>query len=973
VESNKFNTIAADDRANSEEKPDGLCGGKIGGTAGGAGTVAGRCVKAISDPNRCLTNDPALTTCGNFACGKNNTQIRFSSVSRCRTSCSRDSHCAFTAHCEQGECVKGRPQTTDTCGNKDLDYCTPYACGKDIALEPSPGAKCRDSCETDGHCALFHECMNNKCVESLVFASKYQSPSAIKDECFSKGESWAMGHKPWKCLKVPINVGGDPNARVAYIPPMVAPAALTKEAAPCASHKQCKPYRCGERFVREKDIASDAVCQTACEKNSDCANGFTCFNARCMQTRTAGAFCQTGAQCASGNCVDNICCNSACDSPCQKCSDMGICGWVEPGTDYRNDCGRCSTCQAMNRTLTNGVYKMECRVEAYQKDSKGMCGHGWCTGSKTGHNGCECWNQDETGFWAGKQDDLGRVGKCNICKPGYHGKECKQVDHSYVPPTPKIAGQKNTQDSTPRRMERRPVQYPVRVLDYSSGMYPGSVLGLLGEPDATDKYYKAHERHMQNAWEPNQFFCDRQVQGVACENNEWQNAKQWVVLEYKEAVYLSDVWVYENYNPGGLLQIYIQPAPSGSQASSGGPAPITTVTADGTRVEVPPAKGRALNTDATIIRSPEETDALATDTNPITNTTANTNNDTFILVWSRNNGSFGQNPKSWTTKPDAPIAHPTQVTTFQGEEVLIEVKTKVIKVVFDMSVDKKQQIDTIAILGFSVASLNLTGQCPGVKNVSADAVGAPKSTGNTRELMCSGHGVCGTLGCECTGEFEGAACDRCKFGFTGDDCDVKVPIPDMKGMELSRIVMFEDLNDFDQTEVQLRWDIQEYTPRTSRVFSSRHFGVKFVSPLITLGQHTHVRCQAGFFIIDMPNQQDSGIEVIAAKRRTQFPQRDRTDEERIDDGARIIFIKHIPYQTGVNVMGAGKGDNSDQMDVTTMWDAPEISIEFEIWSPDIQAKPDLGDHRLTLTYFSVHSAFYPSQRGKENPDRGSLN
>jgi len=522
-------------------------------------------------------------------------------------------------------------------------------------------------------------------------------------------------------------------------------------------------------------------------------------------------------------------------------------------------------------------------------------------------------------------------------------------------------------------MERRPVQYPVKVLDYSSGMYPGSVLGLLGEPDATDKYYQAHERHMQNAWEPHQFYCDRQANGVACQNSEWQNAKQWVVLEYKEAVYLSDVWVYENYNPGGLLQIYIQPAPSGSAASAGGSAPVTKVNADGTRVEVAPAKGRALNTDMTVIRSPEETDAIATQTDPITNTTAGTNNETFVLVWSRTNGSFGQNPKSWTTKPDVPLAKPTQVVQFDNEDVLIEVKTKVIKVVFDMSVDKKQQFDTIAILGFSVASLNLTGECPGVKNVSADAVGAATSSGNTRELMCSGHGICGVTGCTCTGEFEGAACDRCKFGFTGPDCDEKVPIPDMKGMELSRIVLFEDLNDFDRDEVQLRWDIQTYTPHTSRVFSSRHFGIKFVSPLITLGLHTHVRIQAGFFIIDMPNQADSGLIVKAAKRRTEFPQRDRTAEERIDDGERTIFIKHIPYQTGVNIMGAGKGDNSDQMDVTTMWDSPEISIEFEIWSPDVLQKAGQGDHRMTLTYFAVHSAYYPSQRGKENPDRGSLN
>jgi hypothetical protein len=305
----------------------------------------------------------------------------------------------------------------------------------------------------------------------------------------------------------------------------------------------------------------------------------------------------------------------------------------------------------------------------------------------------------------------------------------------------------------------------------------------------------------------------------------------------------------------------------------------------------------------------------------------------------------------------------------------MEIKTKVIKVVFYPWNTGRVQIDTIAILGFQVGQLNLTGQCPGNKEVSASAIGATpeNQVSSTRTVTCSGNGVCGVTGCECKGNWEGQACDRCQFGWTGETCTEKVKMPDMQGLELLRIVMFEDLNDFNFDELQLRWSISDYVFRTSRVFSSRHFGVKFVSPQITLGEHTHVRCQAGFFVIDMPNHQDSGIMVRYADKKSLFPDRDRTPQERIDDHERIGFTKHIPYVTGINVMSTLKGDTSEQMDITVGWEYDDISFEFEIWSPDIREKADKGDHRFTLTYFAVHSANYPSSRGSASPDADSLN
>ena len=270
-----------------------------------------------------------------------------------------------------------------------------------------------------------------------------------------------------------------------------------------------------------------------------------------------------------------------------------------------------------------------------------------------------------------------------------------------------------------------------------------------------------------------------------------------------------------------------------------------------------------------------------------------------------------------------------------------------------------KQIDTVAILGFSYSNLNRTGECPGLVDLPAE--------GGIRQVMCNGNGICRPRGCECKGNWDGADCGNCKFGWGGFSCERKI-IRDVVAINFCSVAMFEDLQDFEGDTLEIRWSIQDYTFRTSRVMRPRHFGTKFISPLVTLGDHTHVHVQAGFFIMDMPNHDDSGVISRAARVRNSNPGRARTETERQDEGERVIFIKRVPYVTGVNVIGSGRGDTSDQMDITTSWNSNAISVEFEIWSPDITDSIAAGSHRFTLTYFVVESCTYPSQSGTDSPD-----
>ncbi|EYF01332.1 hypothetical protein [Chondromyces apiculatus] len=58
-----------------------------------------------------------------------------------------------------------------------------------------------------------------------------------------------------------------------------------------------------------------------------------------------GTACNTSDQCTSGFCVDNVCCETACDATCQACSAAtkgdgadGTCGNAKNGVDSHDDC-----------------------------------------------------------------------------------------------------------------------------------------------------------------------------------------------------------------------------------------------------------------------------------------------------------------------------------------------------------------------------------------------------------------------------------------------------------------------------------------------------------------------------------------------------------------------------------------------------------------------------------------------------------
>jgi hypothetical protein len=76
-----------------------------------------------------------------------------------------------------------------------------------------------------------------------------------------------------------------------------------------------------------------------------------CTDGACVPV---GDSCTSGGDCASGFCVDGVCCESACDGPCQACSAArkadpaspfdGFCDPIAAGFDTDRECPLLESC-----------------------------------------------------------------------------------------------------------------------------------------------------------------------------------------------------------------------------------------------------------------------------------------------------------------------------------------------------------------------------------------------------------------------------------------------------------------------------------------------------------------------------------------------------------------------------------------------------------------------------------------------------
>ena len=99
----------------------------------------------------------------------------------------------------------------------------------------------------------------------------------------------------------------------------------------------------GARRRREAATAARAADRSGVDAGVDiCADGGC--------DRPMGAVCSTEIQCASGFCVDGVCCSNACTGPCRSCNQPGkdgMCLAYQQGTDPNRECTTGLTCNGV--------------------------------------------------------------------------------------------------------------------------------------------------------------------------------------------------------------------------------------------------------------------------------------------------------------------------------------------------------------------------------------------------------------------------------------------------------------------------------------------------------------------------------------------------------------------------------------------------------------------------------------------------
>jgi len=360
-------------------KKDGFCDGKhgcelyppgrqCGATTCAAGTQTGHACNGLG------TCNPSTTSpCAPFVCADTTT---------CANSCSSDAGCVGSSYCaadhscqsDQGKGATCSAASQCSSGNCVDGFCCDAPCSgvcqacsaaktggvngtcKAVSVATDPDGECPDdgppSCGHDGACDGVGACR------------KYANGTACGSTTCSMGMQTGYAcDGAGKCQQ--------------------------------GQSASCDPYAC-----------SGAACATTCASDADCIAAAYCdATSHCAADQGNGKSCSKGSQCATGNCVDGVCCDQACSGACQACSAAkkgagkdGVCGNEQAGTDPDNDCSADAPTTCKNDGSCDG--QGACK----KYDAGTVCGATQCAGSQL--SGQQC-------------DGLGscKVGQASSCSP----------------------------------------------------------------------------------------------------------------------------------------------------------------------------------------------------------------------------------------------------------------------------------------------------------------------------------------------------------------------------------------------------------------------------------------------------------------------------------------------------------------------------------------------------------------------------
>ncbi|MCC6621543.1 MAG: hypothetical protein IT385_09840 [Deltaproteobacteria bacterium] len=316
----------------------------------------------------------------------------------CRTSCLEDQHCVSGRWCDGGQCTlkvgKGAACGTDRAclGGVCADgVCCDRRCGggcETCAAPGSPGTCTAHAqgADPEGACATCRACDGaGACKEVPAGLDPLGDCDEGGEVCGPTGACDGLG----ACARATA----DTACGEAFC---VGDASVSARA--CDGAGACLDPTITDCVGARCDPAT-GLCRGGCESDAHCRSGFFCgAGGTCEAARTQGASCEAARECASGFCVDGVCCERACTGVCQACKAGGVCGAALDGSEEAGCAG--------DLQCDGGACKKDDGVVCATADE---CASGLCEGNVCCATACD--------------------GVCDTCETG----TCEVAQHDQVP------------------------------------------------------------------------------------------------------------------------------------------------------------------------------------------------------------------------------------------------------------------------------------------------------------------------------------------------------------------------------------------------------------------------------------------------------------------------------------------------------------------------------------------------------------
>jgi len=360
------------DTAKNQDESDVDCGGTCNDCPNGdTCNTAADCQSNLCDSGTCA----ACASDGQCAAAE------FCNGGVCVPDLPTGSLCTAGAQCVTNNCVDGRCCGSAMCGT--CEACN--IAGLEGACELVGAGQTDDTCNMAGKqcdavgacksvvgqaCSMASSCLSNFCVDGVC------CNNACTVACRACNVAGSLG----TCSNLTGGVDDTFPANVCVgVNSCDAGTCKKDNGQTCASGVECVSGNCVD------GRCCNSACTTTCQACNVAGSLGTCSNLTggvddtfpanaCVGTNSCaagtckkdnGQVCGAGAECVSGNCIDGVCCNTACGATCFSCNVAGSVGTCTPnlaGTETSNECntGAAPTCNGAGACGDGGALGVAC-------------------------------------------------------------------------------------------------------------------------------------------------------------------------------------------------------------------------------------------------------------------------------------------------------------------------------------------------------------------------------------------------------------------------------------------------------------------------------------------------------------------------------------------------------------------------------------------------------------------------------------